>query len=199
MAEREFRIAYAPGMRQLLGVLGCGPGLSGVLVTEESVRVWMGWAFRVTIPRSAIAVVEPEERSLLSVGVHGWRGTWLVNGSRRNLVRIELGVGVHARVIGQKAALTTLVLSVEDRDEFIRLIRPPGPGPNTARVARVRRIRLPSPVLKPGLARDAPVMTSQAPDPVAGEPIRETRPEARPIPRPVPRPIPRPGKVNPTG
>ena len=194
MAEREFRIAYAPGMRQLLGVLGCGPGLSGVLVTDESVRVWMDWAFRVTIPRHAIAVVEPEERSLLSIGVHGWQGTWLVNGTRRNLVRIELGVGVHARVIGQKVALTTLVLSVEDRDEFIRLIRPPGSGPNAARVAKVRRIRLPSPVLKPGLARDAPIMTSQAtepaPDPVTEAPIRETRAEVRPIPKP--------GKITPS-
>jgi hypothetical protein len=158
MTEREFRIAYAPGLRQLLGVIGCGPGLSGVLVTDESVRVCLGWAFRVTIPRHAIGVVEPEERSVFSVGVHGWRGTWLVNGTRRDLTRIELGLGVHARVIGQKVALTTLVLSVEDRDEFIRLIRPPGAGPNAARVAKVRRIRLPSPVLKPGLARDAPIM-----------------------------------------
>ncbi len=182
MAEREFRIAYARGLRQLLGVMGCGPGLSGVLVTDESVRVWMGWAFRVTIPRHAISVVETEERSVLSVGVHGWRGTWLVNGSRRDLVRIELGAGVHARVIGQQAALTTLVVSVEERDEFIRLIRPPGSGPNAARAARVRRIRLPSPVLKPGLARDAPIMTDQA----APEPARETRP------------LPPPGRITPS-
>jgi len=183
MAEREFRIAYAPGMRQLLGVLGCGPRVSGVAVSQEDVRVWMGWAFRVTIPRHAIAAVEPEERAVLSVGVHGWRGTWVVNGTRRDLTRIQLGVGVHARVLGREVPLTTLFVSVEDRAEFIHLIRPPGPGPGAVPVAPVRRIRLPSPVLKPGLARDAGVLPNEAP--AAGEPARKTRP------------VPKPGTVTP--
>ncbi len=99
MSEREFRIAYAPGLRQLLGGLGCGPATSGVRVSQDTVRVYLGWAFQVSIPRYAIAVVEPDDRRVVSVGVHGWRGTWLVNGSRRDLVRIQLGTGVHARVL----------------------------------------------------------------------------------------------------
>ncbi|MBT0768920.1 hypothetical protein KIH74_08285 [Kineosporia sp. J2-2] len=163
MAEREFRIAYSPGMRRLLGGLGCGPRFSGVLVTEDAVQVRLGWAFQATVPRHAIASAEPDDREVLSVGVHGWRGTWLVNGSRRDLARIRLGVGVHARVLGARVPLTTLYVSVEERDEFIRLIRPKTPGPGTqGRVSRARRIRLPSPGLKPGLARDVGVMTSDS-------------------------------------
>ncbi len=64
-------------------------------------------------------------------------------------------------MLGRRLPLTTLLVSVEERDELIRLIRPAGPGPNTRRASRVRRIRLPSPVLKPGLARDVPVLTRE--------------------------------------
>ncbi|GAB3257767.1 hypothetical protein [Kineosporia babensis] len=158
MSERKFRIAYAPGMRQLLGVLGCGPRFSGVLVDEEAVRVRLGWAFQATVPRSAIASADPDDRPVFCLGVHGWRSTWLVNGSPRHLVRIQLSVGVHARVLGWKVPLTTLFVSVEDRDELIRLIRPAGPANGARKTSRARRIRLPSPVMKPGLARDARVM-----------------------------------------
>ncbi|GAB6904038.1 hypothetical protein [Kineosporia succinea] len=157
MAEdRAFRIAYARGMRLLLGALACGPSVSGIVVSDESVRVWMGWAFQATIPRHAIAAADLEERAVISIGVHGWRGTWLVNGTTRQLVRIQLNVGVQARVLGWKVPLTTLFVSVEDRDEFVRLIRPRGPGNGShSKQAKARRIRLPSPSLKPGYARDA--------------------------------------------
>lgn len=162
MSERKFRIAYASGPRLLLGALGCGPAHSGIRVSPEAVQVWMGWAFQATIPRHAIASADPEDRRVFSVGVHGWHSIWLVNGTRRHLARIQLGVGVHARVLGWKVPLTTLVVSVEDREELLHLIRPTGPGPNTRKVARQRRIRLPSPVMKPGLARDVQAMTSQS-------------------------------------
>ncbi|GAA3637364.1 hypothetical protein GCM10022223_65320 [Kineosporia mesophila] len=166
MAETTFRIAYTHSMRRLLGVLACGPSVSGIVVTDDEVRVWMGWAFQATIPRHAIATVETDDRAVISVGVHGWRGTWLVNGSTQHLVRIQLGIGVHARVLGWKVPLTTLFVSVEDRDEFMRLIRPKGPGGGARKAARARRIRLPSPAinpgLKPGLARDGYVMNEKS-------------------------------------
>lgn len=169
MAERKFRLAYAPGARQLLTVLGLGSAVSGVLVTTESVQVRMGWGFRATIPRHAIAAVDPDDRTVIGIGIHGWQGVWLVNGSWTGLVRIQLDVGVRARVLGRPLPLTTLVVSVEDRDTLIRLIRPARPGRGARQVARPRRIRLPNPVLKPGLASHAHLRTGQA---EAGAPAR---------------------------
>jgi len=180
MAEREFRIAYAPGARQVLTAIGCGPRNSGVLVTGQSMQVWMGWSFRATVPLSAIAAADPDDRAVLGVGVHGWDSVWLVNGSWTDLVRIQLDVGVRARVMGRQVPLTTLVVSVEERDDLVRLIRPDGRGRGNIRIARARRIRLPGPVLKPGLASQARMMTDGPEDRPSPGPGRLSGPRRTP-------------------
>ena len=49
------------------------------------------------IPRDHIASFSPGRGMVLGWGVHGWRGRWLVNGSSKGLVRLEIDPAVRAR------------------------------------------------------------------------------------------------------
>lgn len=55
-----------------------------------------------------------EGRTPLSIGVHGWRGRWLVNGSREGLVVITIHPTAKARVVGIPVSLSQLTVAVED-------------------------------------------------------------------------------------
>ena len=49
----------------------------------------MSWAFRAKFPKSAVMEVV-NFRPVVSVGVHGWRGRWLVNGANRPIAVVRL-------------------------------------------------------------------------------------------------------------
>jgi hypothetical protein len=100
-------------------LLGMGPALSGVDVEVEHVRVRMGWAFRATVPRTAIRSVAQASGFRLAWGVHGWRGDWLVNGSLAGRVRLELDPAQRARVVGVPVRLRSLEVSVEQPDGLV--------------------------------------------------------------------------------
>ena len=117
--DARFEIRYEPWHRRLLGVLGMGPRFSRVGVSDESVVVQMGWAFRADIPRSAVRSVEVDDARVWGWGVHGWGGRWLVNGSSRGLVRLRLDPAVRSRVCGVPVGLTELRIGVTDRDALI--------------------------------------------------------------------------------
>lgn len=95
-------------------VLGLAQRNSYVDVTENDAVVRMGWAFRATIPRSAIRSVTPDIGRVLGWGVHGWRGEWLVNGSSSGIVRVEIEPAARARVTGIAVKLRVLRVSVDD-------------------------------------------------------------------------------------
>ena len=68
-----------------------GPGAASSIVGDDTVDVRMGWAFHVTIPRSAVGgVPNMPSRSRFTRGVHGWNGRYLVNGRGDGLVTITL-------------------------------------------------------------------------------------------------------------
>jgi hypothetical protein len=58
----------------------------------------------------------------MSVGVHGWRGRWLVNGANRPIGRITLSLPAKARVLGVRISLRELLVSVDDVAELQRLL-----------------------------------------------------------------------------
>ena len=58
-----------------------------------------------------------------SRGVHGWAGRWLVNGSGKGLVSLELKPEQRARVLGVPVRLRELIVSVEDPAALIRSLR----------------------------------------------------------------------------
>ncbi|MDY7103607.1 MAG: hypothetical protein S0880_20700 [Actinomycetota bacterium] len=112
MATR-FELRYG-WFRWLLSILGTGPRWSGVDIDRRGVKVTMGWAFRTRIPLASVTSVERDRDMRWGIGVHGWRGRWLVNGSVKGIVTIGIEPPARARVIGFPVRLRTLHVSVTD-------------------------------------------------------------------------------------
>jgi hypothetical protein len=127
MTVARYPIAYSRLMRALGGALGLGPRGSRVEVGEAEVDVRMGWGFRARFPREAVKSAEPSRQLYISQGIHGRKGRWLVNGSPRGVVRIELAGDHRARVLGRQVRLSVLEVSVEDPDALVAaLVAPSG-------------------------------------------------------------------------
>ena len=109
--------------RPLLSLVGAGPTVSKVEIDGEWLRVRMGWSFRADIPLASITSVKPFTGLPGGIGVHGWRGTWLVNGAASGIVAIGIDPPVRARVIGVPARLKVLQVSVEDPEALISALR----------------------------------------------------------------------------
>ena len=130
MAEREalrathsFHFDYLSVLVPLLTILGMGSYFSHIRVTDGETSIRMGWAFTARIPHSAVRSIAVDESFVSGIGVHGWGPRWLVNGSHRNIVRLEMEPGVPARVCGVPLTLRTLRLGVAERDAFISAVR----------------------------------------------------------------------------
>jgi hypothetical protein len=121
----RFPIAYSTSMRILLGSLGLGRSTAWMEVDDASVEVRMGWAFRARFARSAVRAAELSDRPVISQGVHGRNGRWLVNGTTQGVVRIDLAPEQQARAIGRRVRLSSLELSVDDPDGLARALSPP--------------------------------------------------------------------------
>jgi hypothetical protein len=119
VVESYFDLSYTPLLLPLFTLLRMGPRQSGAWISAESVRVVMGWAFRATIPRSALRKIVPDTDTVTAWGVHGWRRRWLVNGSSAGIVRLEIEPAARACVIGIPILLETLWLSVASPSELI--------------------------------------------------------------------------------
>jgi hypothetical protein len=110
----RFPISFNPWYRVLSSVLGLPPSSAYVQVTGEEVEVRMGWAFRSRFRRSEVASASPLDIRPLSRGVHGFGGTWLVNGAGQGILRIELGPPQRAYVMGIPIRLRELLVSVDE-------------------------------------------------------------------------------------
>lgn len=86
-----------------------------VRIDGDTVKVRMGWAFRAKFPRSSVESVS-DHRPVVSIGAHGWKGRWLVNGAHRPIATVRLSPVARGRVLGVAVTLRELMLSVEDRD-----------------------------------------------------------------------------------
>jgi hypothetical protein len=102
-----------------------GRGVSGVEVGAGEIRVRMG-SFRLDMPRRSVRSVQRSQARVGgTVGVHGKRGRWLVNGSAEGLV--ELAVDPPGRVMPSidtlfgfgPSQVNRLTVSMEDPDGFI--------------------------------------------------------------------------------
>ena len=106
----------------LLKVLGCGPRRSYIEVSDETLRVRLGWSFRATVPRSSIRSAELSTAHPISRGAHGWGGRWLVNGSGKGLVTLTIEPHSRAHAVGFPVKLRQLTVSVQAQDELIRAL-----------------------------------------------------------------------------
>jgi hypothetical protein len=112
-----FAIRYT-GLNSLMKYLGMGPNRSGIDVGTD-VRIRMGWAFSVRFRREEIASVALDAQRVYGWGVHGWRGRWLVNGSSKGLVRIDLRDPVRGRLMGVPVKVSTIRVSMETPDDLV--------------------------------------------------------------------------------
>ena len=83
--------------------------------------VHMGWSFRARFPTDAVVATKAYGRRI-SIGVHGWRGRWLVNGATEPIVGLILREPVRAYIIGFPIRLREVLVSVEDPEALLRLV-----------------------------------------------------------------------------
>jgi hypothetical protein len=100
--------------------------LSGAYVDVENDRaeVRMSWGFRASFPVAAVVRTSLLDRKPISRGVHGRKGRWLVNGSGKGIVVIDLEPEQDAQVVGFPVHLRQLMVSVEDPDGLRTLLTP---------------------------------------------------------------------------
>ena len=105
------------------------PRRSYLELAADRVRVRMGWGFRADIPRPSLRAPRRVSNAI-SIGVHGRRGRWLVNGAAGPLVAVAIDPPAPARVLGVPIRLRELIVSVPDPDAVIAELSPPGSPPS---------------------------------------------------------------------
>jgi hypothetical protein len=124
MPTRSFSLRYGRFSRPLLTAFASGPGRSQVVVDDTTVDVSMGPSFRGRAPLRAVISARPCAETVVSRGVHGWRGDWLVNGAGDGLVEVGFEPPMPARVLGFPVRVHRLRVSVNDPDGLIEALVP---------------------------------------------------------------------------
>jgi hypothetical protein len=114
-------LKYSQPYTAILRTTGTPPSTAYIEVDGDKVCAHMGWAFRAEFARTAVASVA-QYRRVVSVGVHGWRGRWVVNGTNGPIACIALNAPARARVMGVPVRLRELLVSVDDVAELKRLL-----------------------------------------------------------------------------
>ena len=113
-AAERIPISFESWYRVFSSLIGLLPSSSYLNVDGQQVDVRMGWAFSSGFPRSAVVSVSQLGSKPWSRGVHGLAGRWLVNGSGRGVVSIQLSPPQRAYVLGFPVQLKLLMVSVAE-------------------------------------------------------------------------------------
>ena len=73
----------------MLKLIGSGPEHSGIAVSDADLAIKMGRSFDGRAPRTSVTSARALTDTVISRGVHGWRGDWLVNGAGAGLVELR--------------------------------------------------------------------------------------------------------------
>jgi hypothetical protein len=111
--------------------LGGGPGRGGVTVDSAVLRVRMA-DFHLDVPRSSVRSAARSARSVRgTIGVHGSRGRWLVNGSYNGLVELAIEPPCYTprqpSTLFLRSKVSSLTISLVDPDGFIAAVKDGGP------------------------------------------------------------------------
>jgi len=115
---QRFSFRYDQWVGWILGLFGSGRSRSWVDVSEEELVVHLGISFTSTVSRSSIVSASTWEGRVWGWGAHGWRGQWLVNGSSKGIVVLNIDPSGRGRVLGFPVKVTELALSLEDPQSF---------------------------------------------------------------------------------
>ena len=119
-STRRYPIRVDRLFRGLFAILGAGARRDFVEVADATVQVRLGWMFRSTIARSAIVAAHHHADMRGGWGAHGWWGRWLVNGSSKGIVQLELEPHQRAWLLGiWPLSMRVLYVSLEDPDVFL--------------------------------------------------------------------------------
>jgi hypothetical protein len=105
---------------------GGGPGRGGVEVGSTMLRVRMA-GFHLDIPRGAVrSVTRSAYQTRGTIGVHGSRGRWILNGSHDGLVELAIEPPCYttreASTLFLKMKVSSVIISLEDPDGFIAAV-----------------------------------------------------------------------------
>jgi hypothetical protein len=96
-------------------------------VDRERVKVWMGWAFSVTIARDRIQRVIRSRDVWWAIGLHFTFGhRWIVNGAPGNIVTMVLDPPCRGRVWAIPIKIRQLSVSVLQPDALVQALSPTG-------------------------------------------------------------------------
>jgi hypothetical protein len=109
-----FSLRYGAVSRWLLTLFASGPGRSGIAVGDTGVAFEMGWSFDGRAPLESVTSAQPLTETVISRGVHGWRGDWLVNGAGDGLVEVLFEPPMKSHVVGVPVRVRRLRVSVDD-------------------------------------------------------------------------------------
>jgi hypothetical protein len=123
VATPLLRFRYG-SFRMLLTLGGMGPTFTGMQVSDDRFIVRFSYGFWAKIPRSSIVAVDYDYDFVGGIGVHGFRGHWLVNGAASGIVRIDLEPPSRAFVMGFPVRLRQLRVSAEDPARLISALKP---------------------------------------------------------------------------
>lgn len=119
-SARRHAIRVDPLFRGLFALLGAGARRDVAEVDAGTVRVRLGWLFRASIARSAVVTAHHHRDMYGGWGAHGWRGRWLVNGSSKGIVQLDLEPRQRAWLLGiWPISLRVLYVSLADPDGFL--------------------------------------------------------------------------------
>lgn len=116
----RYAIRVDPLFRGLFALLGAGARRDFVEVGGGTVQVRLGWVFRASIARSAIVAAHHHADMHVGWGAHGWWGRWLVNGSSKGIVQVDLEPRQRAWLLGiWPISMRVLYVSLADPDGFL--------------------------------------------------------------------------------
>jgi hypothetical protein len=121
---RAFPIRYSRLSRWFMTPLRLGARHAKVELNEDDLRIRMGWAFRATIPRRSIRRAALQRDAVWAIGVHSDLRfkSWLVNGSTKGVVFLDLLPPARGRFGPFPIAIERLGLGLEDPDAFLRYL-----------------------------------------------------------------------------
>ena len=111
-------------LKPLIVVCGITPGRSYLDIDPDRISIRMGWGFSADVPRASVRSVARAPDSPWSIGVHGWKGRWIVNGAAGPMVSIRIDPAARARTVGFPVTLRELLVSVDDPDALVAELQP---------------------------------------------------------------------------
>ncbi len=108
-------------LKPLFAILGLTGRWCHLDLGPDVVGVRMGWAFRTALRRRSIVALAPGA-NVLSIGVHGWRGRWIVNGAAGPIVALTVDPVARGRLVGWPVRVRELRVSVDDPAALIAML-----------------------------------------------------------------------------